>query len=533
MYKGNTHVEMRKPQKSKFDLSEKKRLTTAMGRLTPILIKEAVPSDTFRGSSEVLLRLAPLLAPIYDDIKLYVHYFFVPNRLIWSEWETFITGGRLGVGIDPVTEPIPPYVNIYSMWNDGYMRFDKSSLFDYIAGCTLPQTGTMSTYTDSTMDTMPLLAYNLVWYEYYRDRNYIADNFMTFPQASGQMASNIDSGRKLDLKQRDFMKGYFTAALPFTQRGAEVLMPLAGQGTVTYLDPTEVWVNGSQSVLAGALDNNTGVVQDVASGLGAQLRNIDEVELTSSSVSINDLRSAVRLQEWLERNAVGGSRYVESIQAHFGERPQDSRLQRPEFIGGGRINVKISEVVNTAWSLNQADESVPAGNMSGHGVTYGNTNSFRYHCFEHGFIIGIMSIMPVDSYHQGIPRMFRRRSFLDYPWPTFAKLGEQEVYNWELFASAAALDNDGVFGYQSRYAEWKQSHNTTHGEFHDTLNFWTLTREFGSLPVLGEDFVRVESNLPDRIFAVSGAEGGDNFWCYIYNNISVIRPLPYFGTPTL
>lgn len=540
-YKGFNSVSLTSPKSSMFDLTHDKRLSTRMGRLTPILCMEAIPRDRFRGSSDMLVRLAPLLAPIYDQVHVYVHYFFIPNRLLWEDWEEFITGGRLGVGIDPLTAPIPPGVDLGLSITNYPTLFAKSSLFDYLAALVLPVTGdTAGDYDDIKLDIMPQLAYDLTWYEYYRDRNFVSDDVYQFPYASGQSYDYSSFG---EIRTRDYLKDYFTSALPFTQRGEEVLMPLEGSGTVTYLDqsnvrpstggnlPADYYLGGLSGTddLIGSAETTT----PPTAGAPIRVENIDEVLLSSSNVSINDFRTAYALQVWLERNAVGGSRYTESIQAHFDVKNPDSRLQRPEYIGGGRIQVKISEVLTTAWS-NDGVNTIPAANMQGHGVTYGNTNQFNYFCTEHGFIMGIMSIMNPPSYHQGLPKMFRRRSFLDYPWPTFAKLGEQIVEKAELFASAANLteEDDGtlpLFGYQSRYADWKYVPNTNHGEFHDTLLFWTLTREFATSPELGSEFVSFDDATQDRIFAVNGDE--DNFWVYIHNNVSVVRALPYFGTP--
>lgn len=540
-YKGNTQVQLRKPTKSIFDLSHEKKLSTRMGRLTPVLIQEAIPGDVFRGSSEILLRMAPLLAPIYDSIQMYVHYFFVPNRLLWSQWEEFITGGRLGVGVDPLVAPIPPRINIGEMADLDPNLWKESSIADYLGVPTLPDIATSPLdYESCYIDAMPFGAYYLTWYHYYRDRNYnddYADGY--FPMPSG----TLDTGEYQDImytRIRDYRKGYFEAALPWTQRGQEVLMPLQGSGSVTYNPISDVVLEDGSltSQLSWSDDAHLFSQPDPAATDNARIENINEVLLTNSEVSINDLRSAVRLQEWLERNAVAGSRYTESIQAHFAVRPQDSRLQRPEFLGGGRIPVKISEVVTTAFSKDLDDNTVPAANLNGHGVTYGNTNSFKYFCPEHGFIIGILSIMAPPSYFQGLPRMFKRPTFLDYPWPTFAQLGEQVVNRSEVYADSQTLDptyDDNVFGYQSRYSEWKQSFNTNHGQFRSTLLHWTLARVFADAPELGEQFVKFDDTVQDRIFIATQVDPDqqDNFWLYISNNITVKRALLYFGTPTL
>lgn len=545
-FAGFNSVQLTKPQRSQFDLSHFKRTSTRMGRLTPVFISECVPSDTFHGSSEILLRLAPLLSPIYDNIQLYVHFYFIPNRLLWEEWETFITGGRLGVGVDPLVEPIPPFVNLGPILENDPEYFQKSSLADYLGVPVFEDLPgfVAADYTAEgvTLQMLPFLAYQRCWYDYYRDRNFVADEIMEFPVPSGVMA---DYDEFLSVRTRCYEHDYFTSALPFTQRGVEVLMPLAGTATPNYFEISKmVEFDSGDPSATGSGVNFSGVstIDPPWAGTGmrdpanipVRIENIEDVTIDGSNVSINDFRSAYALQVWFERNAVAGSRYTESTQAHFGVRPQDSRLQRAEYIGGGRIAVKISEIVSTAYS-DDGTGTVPLANLAGHGITYGNTNQFNYFCAEHGFIIGIASIMNPPSYHQGLPRMFKRTSFLDYPWPTFAKLGEQEVKTYELYASAANLSqnyDDGeypTFGYQSRYADWKFLPNTNHGEFHDTLLFWTLTRQFADSPVLGYDFTQFNGDDQSRIFAVNGS--GDNFWMYVHNNVRVRRPLPYFGQP--
>lgn len=541
-YAGFNSVLLTKPQRSDFDLSHFRRSSTRMGRLTPVFVTECVPSDTFRGSSDILLRLAPLLAPIYDNIQLYVHFYFVPNRLLWKDWEEFITGGRLGVGVDPVAAPVPPYVILGQVLGLFPSYFEKGSLADHL-GVPIFQDFPdydPADYNGVNLDMLPFLAYGRIYYDYYRDRNFIPDDYMEFPVPSGVIDPSTSPFFWTQL--RSYEHEYFTSALPFTQRGEEVLMPLAGTAAVTYLERSKLVKSDTDlPASSGAVDITNWSTPDPDSGASLQddessilrIENIDEVLISGSNVSINDFRTAYALQVWLERNAVAGSRYTESTQAHFGVRPQDSRLQRAEYIGGGRIPVKISEIVSTAYS-DDGSATVPLANLAGHGITYGNTNQFNYFCTEHGFILGIASLMAPPSYHQGLPKMFRRRSFLDYPWPTFAKLGEQRVDKAELFASAENLTEDEngeipLFGYQSRYADWKFIANTNHGDFHDTLLFWTLTRQFANSPVLNYQFNEFDTTTQDRIFAVNGSF--DNFWMYIHNNVTVRRPLPYFGTP--
>lgn len=529
-------VEMSKPRRSMFDHSHFKKSSTRMGRMTPVLVKECIPADTWHGSSEILLRLFPLLAPIYDQIYLYVHYWFVPNRLLWEEWETFITGGRLGVGIDPLVAPLPPYVDIGTMLANDPLYFAESSLSDYLGVPVLPIAPDVAAdYDDIALDCMPHLAYQLIWHEFYRDRNFVSDDdwFNGFPFPSGVVANQA----VLKLHQRNYLHDYFTSAAFDTQRGAEVLMPVQLGGVAPiYADPVGSETSAVLSAIAqpGSIAVGYGVTVDPEATMDGKVYVKGE-DFEGTTTTIQDFRSAYALQVWLEKNLLGGSRYTESTQIHFGVKPQDSRLQRPEYIGGGRISVKITEVVSTAYSENADADVVPLANLAGHGVTFGDTNRFSYFCTEHGFIMGIATIMPIPSYHQGLPRMFRRRSFLDYPWPTFAKLGEQEVSKYELYASAANLTEDvngnvPLFGYQSRYADWKYECTRNHGAFHSTLKFWTLVRDFADSPELGELFNYVPEDLEDRIFVAGGANV-DHFIMYIRNNVQVRRALPYFGSP--
>lgn len=513
-----------------------------MGKLTPVFISETMPDDTFRANTEVMLRLAPLLAPIMHRVNVFVHYFFIPNRLLWEDWEPFITGGRLGAEV--TNPPLPPYLHISEALQENLNLFAEGSLADYL-GINPIADADHAAWNNKFIDIMPFAAYYKVWYDYYRDRNFEADNEY-LPLPSGWNDTLATTNELLKIRNRKWQHDYFTSALPFTQRGDEVLMPLQGTGDVTYLATSEIrdaaggLASGDLSTASAGMNQGKLIAADGPENV--RVENIDEVTLTSSDVSINDLRRAVRLQEWLERNALAGSRYNESIMAHFGRKTSDARLQRAEYLGGGKVTVKISEVVTTAFSEDGDANNVPAGNMAGHGISFGNTNRFTYNCEEHGFIIGIMSVMPTSGYMQGMPRMFlNRKTFLDYPWPAFAHLGEQEVYKSELYALGANVpagtgdvpapnSEFPIFGYQSRYSDWKFINSSSHGDFRSSLDFWHLTRKFSSSPTLGAEFVTFEDTLQDRVFAVSET---DTLWCYIYNNVSAIRSLPYFGTPML
>ena len=548
-YAGFSKVQMKKPERSKFDLSHEKKLSCRMGQLVPVFISETLPNDTFRVNSEVMLRFAPLLAPIYHRVNVFVHFFFVPTRLLYADWEDFITNGRLGTE----TPPIPPYAAINDLAQCGVGGLlDQGELFDYLGGRPIPDAGS-DAWATRHMNLLPFAAYYKCWYDYYRDRNYVPDNDY-LPMASGSFTvefSGSDLGELISLKTRAWEHDYFTSAMLYTQRGDEVLIPidavpmyyqqsiLKRSDTGTALNNDDLIVgSGSGSTYGnGTLAVYNGYSGGAGPGEGAIPARIENIEsITNASATINDLRQAVRLQEWFEKSAVAGSRYNENIMAHFARRTSDGRLQRAEYLGGGRVPVQISEVMTTAFSSDATDNVVPPATMTGRGATYLNKAGFKYNCEEHGFVIGIMSVMPRSGYMQGIPRMFLSRdTFLDYPWPSFAHLGEQEVYDYEIYATPASVspaeqESNAVFGYQSRYADWKWIPSTAHGDFRSTLDYWHLDRKFSAQPLLGDSFVKFEDELQDRIFAVSGV---DTLWCYINNAASVVRSLPYFGTPRL
>lgn len=523
-FKGFSSVELKAPKRSLFDLSHERRLSGRLGRLMPIFISETIPNDTFRLNSEVMVRLAPLIAPIMHRLNVVVHFFFIPNRLLWKDWEAFITGGRLGTE----TPPVPPNATYASIGGRALSLLGLKQLGDYLGHP--PKTDAECTALGArTVDLMPFAAYFKLWHDYYRDRNYIADSTI-LPMASGTFAPGADMDLMMAIKVRDWEKDMFTSALPWTQRGNQVLLPmLSVVDTVRRKDAANITVG------THAIQDVQGVAGPTAPLSHAADPGVVNIQLegANTTVTINDFRRAIYLQQWMERNALAGSRYNESIWAHFNRRTSDGRLQRAEYLGGGKVPVQIGEVLTTAFS-NDGVGVVPPADPAGKGMSFGNSNRFTYNCEEHGFIIGVMSVMPTSAYNQGTPRMFLgRNSFLDYPWPTFAHLGEQPVYNYELYSDTSSVPvsraSQPIFGYQARYVDWKWLPSSSHGEFRTTLEIWTLVRKFAAQPVLGSQFVGFEDALQDRVFAVGA--GTDNLWIYLYNKCTVVRSLPYFGSP--
>lgn len=500
--------------KNTFDLSHERKLTAQMGVLTPILNMEVVPGDVIKSNTEIILRMAPMLAPIMHRLHVSTHFFFVPNRLVWDEWEDFITGGP-----DGTSTPIPPHYLVHDAEVNSKPLFSKGSLSDHLG---IPLFADMSITDFLKVSSIPHRAYQLIWNEYYRDQN--LQDPIDIPKTSNYEGTL----ELLRLRNRCWEKDYFTSCLPWAQKGEEVQMPFEP----VYKDISEMVTDqGVPATGTGTIEQNAAsagnlLVRNSVSGL--QTGRIENLE-SGAGVTINDLRTATRLQAWLERNARGGSRYIEQIMAHFRVKSSDSRLQRPEYLGGGRQPISVSEVLSTVGTDAVGIEA-PQGNMAGHGISVGNTNRFKRYFEEHGTVLGLMSIMPKTAYQQGLNRQFTRMTKEDYYWPEFANLGEQEVKNQEVYIRPDAAYNEGTFGYQSRYAEYKYMNSSVHGDMRDNMDFWHMGRIFDSQPSLNEDFVK--ANPTKRIFAVDDPDEASMF-IQIYNDVKAKRPMPYFGTPQL
>lgn len=511
--------QFRRVKKNKFDLSHEKKLTMNMGDLVPILCEEVLPGDSFRVNSECLIRFAPLLAPVMHRVNVFTHYFFVPNRLVWDEWKDFITGGK-----DGLAAPLHPRAS----WPLDTLT-GKGSLGDYL--CNLPdwELADGPATSNTFVNALPFRAYQLIYNEFYRDQTLTPE--VDFSHGSGD-SDGIDLNKILQLRKRSWEKDYFTTCLPFAQRGGAVSAP----GDVGYLPNSRVF-NADDT----AADVNTLVGTNGADGskmmvgktdaiTGGELGRIENIENVSTQIS--ELRKAFRLQEWLERNARAGGRYVEQLLAHWGVISSDARLQRPEYLGGAKTPVVMSEVLSNFQFSGDA-EGQPQGHMAGHGISVGSYNGFKRRFEEHGFVIGIMSVIPRTAYQNQIMRSWTREDKFDYAWPEFANIGEQAVLNKEVYFNPLEPDplaQNNTFGYQSRYAEYKYRPTTVHGDFRGNLAYWHDGRIFAAPPVLNQSFV--ESDPSQRIFAVTDP-AVHKLYVQIHHAFSAIRPLPYFSNPGL
>lgn len=502
-------VKLYKPKSNLFDLSHDVKLSCNMGSLIPTTVIDCVPGDHFSLSCQALARLAPMVAPMMHRVDVYMHYFFVPYRLLWPNWKNFITNTEVAGSV-----PAHPYIVL----DEGL--YTASKLPDYMG---LPAiTGANSV----KVSALPFSAYLMIYNEYYRDQNLI--NALDHELSDGDNTATLD----ISLRRRAWEHDYFTACLPFAQKGDAVEIPISGQVS---LDPTSTdsafWKKASDHSVPGTGTIEAGaIVSDVVLNQGAASPAVvydpnGTLEVANADTNINDLRKAYALQRFLEKLARGGSRLTEFIRVMFGVTSSDARLQRPEYITGSKSPIVISEVLNTTGTTD-----APQGTMAGHGagVTSGNYGSFF--CEEHGVIMGIMSIMPKTAYQQGVEKQWLK---INNSWerftPDFANIGEQEVQNVEIYADQAAADQVKTFGYMPRYGEYRFCNNRVAGDFKTTLDFWHMGRKFGSAPALNQAFI--ECDATTRVFAVDDIDV-DHVWMHVFHDIKARRLMPKYGTPT-
>lgn len=544
--------------RSVFDLSHVKRFTCDMGQLIPVYFDECVPGDTRKIGMQCVTRFQPLVAPILDSVDLTVHYFFVPTRLLMDkeeDWNTFLTGGVDGRD-DSVSLPLYRF-----RWADGTdgdvkpnlpfsngVREEKYSLWDYFG---LPVVGKSTEVRDfNNVLGFCQRAYNLLWNEYYRDEN-IVDKV------------HLENATVL---YRAWKKDYFTSALPWQQRGVAPALPLSGQVPVTMsglsfsdlsFSPTSSYVPEDAKPLtlelirpsSNIITNNNSAgfnakkawAQSPSSGtitMSAGSMNVTNANGTAdlsnaATFDVSTLRQCVQIQRWLELNARGGVRYTEFLRSHFGISPKDEVLGRPQYIGGTKSSIVISEVLQTSRTEDSTEtqKGSPLGRLAGHGLGASSDYICTYTAKEFGYIIGIASWMPKPSYQQGINRMFTRKTKFDFYFPEFAHLSEQAVTNGEIYATGTDRDKE-IFGYQGAYNEMRYMPSFNCADMRDTFKYWHLGRIFDSVPSLNPGFLttnpKYSGGIRKDIFASPNEPG---LLVQFANIVKAIRPMPVYGTP--
>jgi len=511
--------------RSKFDCQSTHKTTFDAGYLVPVYVDEVLPGDTFNLNMTAFARLSTPLYPIMDNMHLESFFFFVPNRLIWSNWQKFM--GQQNNPSDSISYVVPQQVSP----TNGYAI---GSLQDYMGLPTVGQVDTGRTVTHGAFWTR---AYNLIYNEWFRDEN--LQNSVVVDTGDGP-----DTVTNYTLLRRGKRKDYFTSALPWPQKGASVSLPL---GTTAPIKGQFQVTNAAGTANAGfiaASDGSGRVTLGGSSGFASSdtlytkptATNALYADLSAATAAtINQLRQSFQIQKLLERDARGGTRYTEIIRSHFGVISPDARLQRPEYLGGGSTSININPIAQTSGT-NASGTTTPLGTLASMGTGLAHNHGFTQSFVEHGVILGIVAVRADLTYQQGLQKMWSRSTRYDFYFPAFATLGEQAVLNKEIYVTGDTAQDDGVFGYQERWAEYRYYPSRISSLFRSTaagtIDGWHLAQKFTALPTLNTTFIQDTPPL-SRALAVGSSANGQQFIFDSFFDVKKARPMPMYSVPGL
>ena len=526
--------------RSIFDLSHKHATTFNAGELAPIYLEEVLPGDTFNVNTSLVARMSTPIHPVMDNCYLDVYFFFVPNRLVWNHWPEFMGENRTTKWEQETEYEVPQITSPSGGFNKGTIA----------EGLGIP-----IGISNLSVSVLPIRSYVLIYNEWFRDQNlqdpaYLSLDDSTTAGSNGS-TYQIDAQKGGKYLPVNKFHDYFTSALPEPQKGPDVLLPLGDKAPVIgngitlgltdgtnnfgFVDGTNPYINtgafGKEtgSTPSGGTNPNPnktiGVTTDPEkSGIVADLS-------TATAATINNLRQAIAIQHLFEKDARGGSRYIEIIKSHFGVTSPDGRHQRPEYLGGKRIPITMNQVLQTS----STDSTSPQGNTAAYSLTNDQSDSFTKSFTEHGHIIGVACVRTDHTYQQGIERLWNRKRRFDYYWPELANIGEQAILNKEIYAQGTDAD-DEVFGYQEPWAEYRYKANRVSGAFRSTygqpLDSWHYGDKFTSQPILGATWLKETTANIDRTLAVQSSVE-DQFIVDFWFDVKATRPLPMYGVPGL
>ncbi len=517
-----------------------------VGDVVPFFVDEVLPGDTFDVQTSKVVRMPSLLAPIMDNIYLDTYFFFVPNRLVWRHWKEFNGENTQSAWLPTVEYEVPQITAPASTgWAVG-------TIADYF--------GIPTGVPGISVNALPFRAYALIMNEWFRDQNLVdplqfsVDDATVAGVNTGVMVTDVAKGGK-PFKAAKY-HDYFTSCLPAPQKGPDVQIPVAEAGNLpvitgdrhsaSVLGNTSLgWinVNKDRSVL-GTYSTNfnstsegngslswLGNTSGVSNGLELMPNNLWAVSSgNAKAATINQLRLAFQIQKMYERDARGGTRYIEILKSHFGVTSPDARLQRPEYLGGNRVPITINQILQQSETA-----TTPQGTPTGQSLTTDVHSDFKKSFVEHGFIIGVMVARYNHTYQQGVERFWSRKSRFDYYWPAFANIGEMAVLNKEIYAQGSAKDNE-VFGYQEAWADYRYKPSRCTGQMRSqagqSLDIWHLGDDYSGLPHLSSDWIAEDSSVIDRVIAVSQANA-DQLWADIFIQNRCTRPMPLYSIPGL
>lgn len=536
--------------RSKFDRSFSLKTSFNVGDIVPFYVDEVLPGDTFDVKTSKVVRMQTLITPIMDNIYLDTYYFFVPNRLVWEHWKQFNGENTESAWLPSTEYSIPQLTAPSGGWSVG-------TIADYM--------GIPTGVANLSVSALPFRAYALICNEWFRDEN-LCDPLVV-PTGDATVA-----GSNTVASVEDYAKGatpykaakyhdYFTSCLPAPQKGPDVMIGLSGEANVFGNGYTLGWTNGTltggsrsgsalgdQNTKVGTLlsgSNLSGVTNEMPGGDGklwgivqkSQVENPAYSGLiadlsTATSATINQLRLVFQIQKLFEKDARGGTRYTEILKTHFGVTSPDSRLQRPEYLGGNRVPININQVVQNSATV---EGETPLGNVAGYSVTSDTHSDFRQSFTEHGFVIGVMVARYDHTYQQGIERFWSRKTRFDYYWPVLANIGEQAVLNKEIYAQGTDVD-DEVFGYQEAWGDYRYKPNRVTGEmrsqYAQSLDVWHLGDDYAKLPSLSAEWIVEDKTNVDRVLAVTSTNANQLF-ADLYVKNQTTRPMPMYSIPGL
>lgn len=546
---------------SNFNMSHSYKCGMNMGYLVPIGVYDVLPNDTWHLSTSAFIRLASMKFPLMDNLNCKIYHFFVPNRILWSKWQRFISED------DDDNLPAMPYVTLGDLKSTGNLEIN--TLCDYMG---LPVNNNITGNAMEGVSLLPFLAYQKVWNDYFRDQNLQEDIFSQDNPSlydfmygkEGRININETSNDYYEdylfqLRKKAWEKDYFTSALPDPQLGEPVPVPvkvdILGQvngnsfsirnpsvssGTQAAQDPTTVNITPSsdgnnQSLRVGPVSNGNLIHHLQADQFAMNIYDFQPKngpDAANGSFNLNDLRVASAIQRFRELLSRAGHRYKETILSIFNQVTPDYRLDRPQFLGSTNIPVQISDIPQTSQTTTGSADASPLGTLAGRGTVAGGQQTCSFHAPEHGYVISLACVVPRTSYMNGLDRKFSRLDRYDYYFPQFEELGEQAILKKEIYASGNSDQDNEVFGYAPRFSDYKYIPSTVHGDFTKSMDFMTMVRKFKSAPNLNGDFVTPDDELCRRPFAVQ-KEGLSNLYCMFQNNVLARRPMQKLPVPKL